>query len=81
MDAVFQILGVIGEYLAKPEVSIAAAFVVELVLRVFPSKKPLSIAYAAAGVVKAGAKACEALAKVLSALAALLDKVLPQKLK
>lgn len=54
--------------------------VVEFVLRLVPSKKPLSIAYAVVGVVKMAAKTGAKLVALLEKAAGLLDKVLPQKI-
>lgn len=54
--------------------SATIAVVVEFILRVVPSKKPMSIAHAVSAAVRTVARVAEKLADVL-------DKVLPQKTK
>jgi len=57
------------------------AIVLETVLRLIPSQKPLSILYMISDGVKVGAQACSKLGDLLSAVGALSDKILPQRLK
>jgi len=70
MEFLDQILAFLGSAVGA---SASIAFVLEFVLRLIPSQKPLSILHlVGAGVKKVGA--------ILIKLGELLDKVLPQKL-
>jgi hypothetical protein len=69
-----EFLNSILSYLSGAEGMVATlAIVVEFVLRLVPSEKPRSIAYAVGGFVKV-------IGAVFTKLGELLDKILPQKL-
>lgn len=77
MQILDQILAIIGSAEAQAAV---IALVVEFVLRVVKTKKPLSILWIGVGFVKVGASAAAKAAQILEKVAGLADKVLPQKL-
>ena len=62
---------VMNALLSVEGMSATIAVVLEFVLRLLPTKKPLSIAHVVAAVVKG-------LAKILTKIAEILDSVLPQ---
>ncbi len=72
MDIINKIIAMIPE--ASPMIIAAVAFTIDMVCRMVKSQKPIGVLYAVSAVVSG-------LAKLFSKLAALLDKVIPQRLE
>lgn len=78
MDNIIEVLQKIADFAISPVILGGVAVVVELVLRLVKSDKPLGIIHSASAIVRKVAKMVELVAAVIQKVADVTDKVLPQ---